>query len=146
MSTGTVDADVVRNKLDAISAALATLESVGEVNATRLTDEPLVGAAVERLLCRVVDLAVDVNAHISVAALGRSPGDYRESFDRALEAGALTKDLTDELKLPVGLRNAIVHDYVRIDYEAVASSVPRAIQSYGEYRRQIASFVLDGLS
>ncbi|UYM04344.1 type VII toxin-antitoxin system HepT family RNase toxin [Solicola gregarius] len=119
---------------------LAALESAGDVDAARLTSDPLVGAAVERLLSRIVDLAVDVNSHVAAVALRRSPGDYRESFDLAAEAGALTTDLAETLKPSVGLRNAIVHEYV---HTIVGSAVPLALKSYAEDQRQIAGFVLD---
>ncbi len=58
-----LDADVVRQKLSLIEASLDTLQSLGEVTARRLAEDPVVAAAVERLLTRVVDLAVDVNSH-----------------------------------------------------------------------------------
>ncbi|MFN2488069.1 MAG: hypothetical protein ABR609_15960 [Acidimicrobiia bacterium] len=42
---------------------------------------------VERFVTRLVDLAVDVNSHISVGKLGRAPADYRSSFTLAAEQG-----------------------------------------------------------
>ena len=138
-----IDADVIRNKLDAISDSLSALSSVGTVDRTSLTDDLLIAAAVERLLSRVVDLAVDINSHLSAAILDRAPGDYRESFDRAHETGAISRTLAAELKPSVGLRNAIVHEYVRLDHGIVAAAVPRALESYADYQRQVAAFVLD---
>ena len=143
MTNTQIDTDVVRNKLNALASSLSTLRTVGDVDAARLSDDPLVGAAVERLLSRVVDLAVDINAHLAAGILRRSPGDYRESFDLAAEAGALSTDLVESLKPSVGLRNAIVHEYVQLDYTIVAAAVPLALASYAEYQRQIAAFVLD---
>ncbi|GAA1241151.1 hypothetical protein GCM10009676_27670 [Prauserella halophila] len=103
----------------------------------------MVSAAVERLLCRLVDLANDTNTHVGAAVVGRGPGDYRESFDLAHEAGAITRELADNLKPSVGLRNTIVHEYVSIDYDIVAAAVPMALESYTEYRRQVAAFALE---
>jgi len=139
----TLDSDVVRNKLDALDRTRATLRDIGELDRTRLNDEPVIAAAVERLLCRMVDLAVDTNTHISAAILHRAPGDYRQSFDLAHEAGALTKELAERIKPSVGMRNTIVHEYVAVDYGIVASAAPIAIDSYGEYTRQVARFVAD---
>ncbi len=138
-----VDAGVVRNKLDAIRRALGTLESAGAIDAARLSQDALIAAAVERLLCRVVELAVEVNSHISATVLGRAPGDYRESFALAAEAGALSAELSEQLRGSVGLRNTIVHQYTDVDYAIVARSIPLALQGYGDYCQQIAAFVLD---
>ncbi|MPY77686.1 MAG: DUF86 domain-containing protein [Actinophytocola sp.] len=137
----TLDADVVRNKLDALDRARTTLRDIGQLDSARLKGDPVIAAAVERLLCRMVDLAVDTNTHVSAAILHRAPGDYRQSFDLAHDAGALTKELSESIKPSVGMRNTIVHEYVDVDYGIVASAAPIAIESYGEYTRQIASFV-----
>jgi len=42
---------------------------------------------VERFVTRLVDLAVDVNSHISVGKLGRVAANYRSSFTLAAEQG-----------------------------------------------------------
>lgn len=132
------DPGVVHAKLDAIEVSLATLQSLGEVDATRLEQEPVTAAAVERLLCRVVDLAVDVNAHLVVAALGRAPGDYPASFRMASEAGVLPAALAGELAPSVGLRNVIVHEYARLDLDVVARGVTQAVEGYRRYVTAVA--------
>jgi uncharacterized protein YutE (UPF0331/DUF86 family) len=91
----------------------------------------------------MVDLAVDTNTHVSGAVLQRAPGDYRESFEFVREAGALTKELTERIKPSVGLRNTIVHEYIKVDYKIVAAAVPMALETCSAYRKQMASFVLD---
>ncbi len=48
MSPRALDDEVVRNKLDAIDRACATLAKVGPVDAARLEQDPLIAAAVER--------------------------------------------------------------------------------------------------
>ncbi|NDL57169.1 type VII toxin-antitoxin system HepT family RNase toxin [Phytoactinopolyspora mesophila] len=142
MSRRSLDADIIRNKLDAIERSLQTLVSIGNIDTERLDHDPIIAAAVERLICRVVDLAVETNTHISASVLARSPGDYRESFDFAHRAGALDSELLKKIKPSVGMRNAIVHEYVKVDYSIVATAVPLAIEVYTDYRRQVAAFTL----
>ncbi|WP_285486826.1 type VII toxin-antitoxin system HepT family RNase toxin [Amycolatopsis taiwanensis] len=138
-----MDAEVVRNKLDAIGRARATLARIDPLDASRLEEDGVIAAAVERLLCRMVDLAVETNTHLSGALLNRAPSDYRNSFELAHEAGALTKELVERIKPSVGLRNTIVHEYIKVDYSIVAAAVPLALETYSEYQRQLARFVLD---
>lgn len=73
MTARSLDKDVVRNKLDAIDRAVRTLGTIEDVSADRLEQDPIIAAAVERLLCRMVELAVETNTHISAVVLGRSP-------------------------------------------------------------------------
>lgn len=71
--------------------------------------------------------------------LTRPPADLRESFEEMVEAGWLSEELAGRLKDSPGLRNVLVHEYVRIDLTIVASAVPMALDGFGEYVRAIAS-------
>lgn len=138
-----IDEGVVHSKLDAIRRAIKTLSGVSPLDASTLTSDPIIAAAVERLVCRIVELAVEINSHIAAAVLARAPRDYRESYELACESGAISPDLAAKLRPSVGLRNTIVHEYVPINYEIVARAVPMATQGYTEYCAQIAKFLLE---
>jgi hypothetical protein len=71
-----LNADTVRAKLRLIDESLDDLTSLGEVTEERLRDDRFDRAVVERLLSRIVDLAVDINTHVSVVRLERAPADY----------------------------------------------------------------------
>ena len=144
MTPSRVDADIVRNKLDAIERSCGVLASIGEVDARRLVADPIVAAAVERLLGRVVDLAVEVNSPVVSARLGRGPAEYRESFDLAVEAGLIDESLADRLEPSVGMRDAIVHEYVRLDLERVATAVPLAVEVFRRFVTTVARNLTDG--
>lgn len=137
-----LDHGVVHAKLDLIETALRTLYTVGDVDADRLRDDALLAAGVERLLSRVVDLAVDVNSHLAVAELGRAPVDYRSSFAAAVEAGALPRELGERLAPATGLRNVIVHEYAVMDLDAVAAAVPMALEGFRAYVTAVAAHLV----
>lgn len=130
--------DTIRAKLRLIQEALDDLETLGAVTAERLREDRLTCAAIERLLSRIVDLAVDVNTHVSVARLARAPADYQESFTLAADAGLLPTELAASLAPSVGLRNAIVHTYLNLDLAKVAEAVPLALDGYRRYIREVA--------
>lgn len=142
MSSRRLDPDVVRNKLAAIEATRDALRGIGPLDARRLVDDPLLCAAIERLLSRLVDLAVDINSHVASARLGRAPEEYRQSFDLLAEAGVIERALAEALKPSVGMRNAIVHEYLRLDLARVAAAVPLAIEVYGRYVTAVARSML----
>jgi uncharacterized protein YutE (UPF0331/DUF86 family) len=138
-----LDAGVIRQKLDAIEGSLSTLESISEVTSARLAEDPVVGAAVERLVSRVVDLAVEVNSHIVAAVSKRGPGEYSESFRMAAKAGVFDAATAAELVGSVGMRNVIVHQYIQLDLEIIAAAIPKAIEQYRSYVSAVAAFVVD---
>lgn len=143
MTPRRLDVDVVRNKLAAIEDTCDVLASLGGIDADRLRDDPVVAAAIERLIGRLVDLAVDVNSHLAVALLGRAPSEYRESFDLMAQAGVIEMAMAVRLKPSVGMRNVIVHEYVRLDLARVAAVVPEAIDAYRAYVTAVARFLVD---
>ena len=143
MTPRRLDVDVARNKLAAIEDTCDVLASLGDIDGDLLCDDPVVAAAVERLIGRLVDLAVDVNSHLAVALLGRAPSEYRESFDLMAQAGVIELAMAVRLKPSVGMRNVIVHEYVRLDLARVAAVVPEAIDAYRAYVTAVARFLVD---
>lgn len=88
-----------------------------------------------------MDLAVDINAHLATAVLGEAPETARQSFDLATTAGVLSAELAEEMAPATGLRNVLVHRYVDIDAELVASSVGRLVDLLPRYIREVAAYV-----
>lgn len=83
-------------------------------------------------------VAVDINSHIGSAVVGRAPERFRDSFDLAVESGALRAETSAALQGSTGLRNVLVHEYLETDYALVADAVPLALEEFGDYIRQVA--------
>ena len=90
-----LDAAVVGHRSRSLRNTLDELEALHGVDAERLPREPLQRAAAERLMQIVVDLAIDCNAHIAVAILGRAPENGRESFIRIELVAAAVDEVLD---------------------------------------------------
>lgn len=99
--------------------------------------------AVERALQQVVDLAVRINAHVVASEDRPPPADYYSTFAAAADVGLIERDLATALAPSTGMRNRLVHEYDDIDLDAVARSIPIAVEQYGRYVRQVAAFLLD---
>ena len=129
MSPGQLDPEVVQSRLVLITRLLEDLQSAGQVDAPRLTQDRMLRYAVERILSQLVDLAVSVNSHVSATVLGESPKDYRASFDLVARAGAIEPALAQELKPSVGLRNVLAHEYIDVDIAIVAAATGTALSA-----------------
>ena len=135
----TVDTDRLQARLLSMRQLIGHLEGIGPVTAERLSDDFGLRLQVERALSQVVTLATEINLHVVSRELTRPPADLRESFEEMVEAGWLSEELAGRLKDSPGLRNVLLHEYVRIDLTIVASAVPMAVDGFGEYVRAIAS-------
>ncbi len=144
MSPGSLDREAVGRRLRLISETLESLESLGSVTVQRLRNEPLTRAAAERLLQVVVDLAFDINAHVTVAVLGRSPETGRQSFLDLAECGVLSVDEAAQLAPAAGLRNVLVHHYVGVRLDLVAAAVEEILEQLPNYVTAVARFLAEG--
>lgn len=132
-----VDRDVVIRRLVTMRTLLDHLESLGVVASGDLADLG-VRLQVERALTQIVNLATEINAHVASVVLHRPPEDYRQGFDRMVEAGWLERSTAEGLKPSVGLRNVLTHEYVDIDLDVVAAAIPMVLGGYRTYVREVA--------
>lgn len=142
MTPRPVSAAVVAARLDQMRRILRSLETIGSIDVDRLDNEPVTRAAIERFLQALVDLAVDINAHLAVAELDEAPVTAKSSFEAAARAGAIDDDLAKALAPAAGLRNVLVHAYVDIDLARVAAAIPKARELFADYVKQVAAFLL----
>lgn len=135
------DRDVVGRRLRAIADTLDDLAPLRGVTPERLRAEPLTRAAVERLVQVIVDLAIDLNAHLAAALLGRAPATGRDSLAMAAEAGVIDAGLAERLAPAAGLRNLLVHRYQEVRLELVAGSVDPVLDGFADYQRSVAAYL-----
>ena len=121
--------DVLARKLERLSTYLGDLEGHRGRTALDIRDDPY---AVERLLELLVQVAMDIVAHLR-SEQGVTPSSYRAAFEEAGRQGMLPDDLAARLAAAAGLRNILVHLYEDIDYEIVAASVDRASEDFGAF-------------
>lgn len=143
MTPPLLDRDQAGARLRTMRDMLDELETLRGVSAARLGDEPLTRAAAERLIQVVVDLAVDVNAHIAFVATGTAPQTGRESFFAAATSGAITDELAAQLAPDAGLRNVLIHRDTDIRTDLVASAVDTVLDGFAEYVRQVAAYLAE---
>ena len=141
MTPRRLDRGMVQRKLALLDELLRDLEQLGSVDAERLARERVTRHAVERILTLVVQLAVDINAHLASALEQPGGQDYAAAFEAAAAAGVISHELCGKLLPSVGMRNLLVHEYAVIDLERVAAGVGRAREDYRAYVQAIAGFL-----
>ena len=120
---------------------LDELEALRSIDPDTLDAEPLTRAAAERLIQVVVDLAVDINGHVVTSITGAAPHTGHASFPDMAAIGAISEDLAERLAPSAGLRNILVHRYVDIRTDLVASAIPTVLDGFADYVRQTADWL-----
>lgn len=141
MTPRPLDLDMVHVRLRRIRELLADLESVGDVNESRLAQDAITRHAVERILTAIVDLAVSTAGHVIAAEQQESPLTYADAFIALGEMAAVDDSLARELAASAKMRNVLVHQYIDIDLASVAHGAARAPQLYRSFTAQLLRYL-----
>ena len=113
---------------------------------TILAERPLSNLeyrAAERTLQVAIEACIGIAKHWAKALAGHSPQDAYQAFEILVQRNELTPDSLSGWRKIIGLRNALVHDYLNIDPEIIRSVIA---QGYSEQLFLFASQGLDWLA
>ncbi|MGL5336731.1 MAG: type VII toxin-antitoxin system HepT family RNase toxin [Enterovibrio sp.] len=95
--------------------------------------------AAERTLQVSIEACIGVAKHWAKALAGHTPQDAYQAFEILVQRGALPSEQLVGWKKIIGLRNALVHDYLNIDPEIIRSVIAQG------HSNQLFLFAKDGL-
>jgi uncharacterized protein YutE (UPF0331/DUF86 family) len=118
-----IDADVLARKLLVLNEALRELLRPAAGDATKLSSDAVLRAAVERWLQVALESCIDIAFRVVAAEGWTPPQSARASFLSLAAHGRLSLDLAQRLALAAALRNVLVHGYATVDVERIAKVV-----------------------
>lgn len=111
--------NVLENKISAIKKYLGVLKKFKKYKFSYLLADEFLKGSLERYLYLATQATIDLaEATISFKDF-RKPTTYSEAFEILNEEEVISGDLKQELIPMVGFRNAIAHDYDKLDYKKV---------------------------
>lgn len=96
--------------------------------------------AAERSLQVSIEACIGIAKHWSKQKTGSRSIDAYQSFEQLSQAGEVSLDELKNWRKVIGLRNALVHDYLNIDPEIVRSIIKN------HYYQQLFDFITLGLN
>lgn len=113
-----VDEERVRSRLRDITQNLHYLsDEVVAVEARRA--EPIWMAGIKYWLVTAIEACIDISQHIAGSEGWRSPADNGDAMRVLAENGVLDPALADRMRMAVGFRNVVLHEYARVDERIV---------------------------
>jgi uncharacterized protein YutE (UPF0331/DUF86 family) len=136
--------DFIKRKISLIQDDLAHLTEFAKYSFEEIAADFVKEAAMERILERIINRAVDINQHL-IAELATkdtpSPKDYTETFILLSDFGIYPKDFGKEISKSIGTRNKLVHEYDKVDYFLIYDSVGDCLRDYHQYCEYILKFI-----
>lgn len=135
---------MVKRKIDFIQDELLNLEKLAKFSFQEITKDFLKQAALERILERVIIRAIDINQHL-IAELYKKevspPKSYKETFLKLVELKIYPENFARNISKSVGTRNILVHEYNKVDYAQIYSSISDCLKDYHQYCEYILKYL-----
>lgn len=107
----------------------------------RLRNERLTRRVVERILSQVVEITASVASHVAAGSLSLPATSYRGAFQDAAAVGLIDPALAASLGAAAGMRDVLVHEYVRTDLALVAAAIPQARADCEAFIREVSRWL-----
>jgi len=128
----TMNLDLLRRKLTAMSQYLRELEPQLTVSAAEFASRPEHYIA-ERLTQLLVDCAAAINTEVAQVVAGIPPSDYYSSFFSLARTGWIDSETASALAPIAQLRNRLVHDYEAVDLSELHRRLQDSLPSWHRY-------------
>ena len=128
-------------KLELMQEYLARLLPLLAPADTDIVNNSTVLSAIERNFQLIVDAAIDINTAIISKSKAQPSDDYQGTFIIVAKCGAIPDELAYTIAPSVGLRNALVHVYEKLNPAKVVHDIKRNIGQYQEYMTHILKYI-----
>jgi uncharacterized protein YutE (UPF0331/DUF86 family) len=133
--------ELIQNKINKIEGYLKELKPILKLETSEILKNYTELRTLERDFQLIVDTVIDINTHLISSENLRAPEDATETFYILGEAGILPMEFVNKFSPVAGLRNIIVHDYLKVDVNKMIDDVKSDIGQFGEYAVYIDNFI-----
>lgn len=135
--------DFIIRKIKLIQEELVHLKKFSEYTFDEIVKDYQKLAMIERFLEKTIIRAIDINQHI-ISELGDGTEEvrgYEDTFLILPKLGVYSEDFAKKISPSAGLRNRLVHEYDKLDYEIVYKSVGEVLKDYAKYCKDVLQFI-----
>jgi uncharacterized protein YutE (UPF0331/DUF86 family) len=123
-----IDPDVIARKLLALNESSQHLRAREPgLSSERLVADPMLQAAIERWLQIAIEACIDIAYHVIADHGWTPPESARGAFEQLASHGLISADLARALGRAAGMRNILVHDYVRVDRQVLVATLSTSL-------------------
>ena len=137
-----VDANIISARIHRIRECVGFLGQIAKVtNEESFLKDPFLSASAERYLQIAIQAVLDICNHI-VADLGlEAPSEYRQVPEILANRKLLPKRLSQRISSMIGLRNILVHEYLKVDRQLVYQIVKNDLTDFGRFIKAVGKFL-----
>ena len=139
-----VDRDLLSSRLSALDGYLAELRVFRERSRKEFVATPGLHHLAERYLHLACECVLDIAQHV-ISDLGlRQAEGYKDAIAVLREEGILEAELAEAVQGWMGLRNVLVHLYLKIDHGRTYDAITTGFGDLERFAAQMAHYLRDG--
>lgn len=136
----TLDIQVITRRLSHIITLVEYLEHQQPISITDMED-PTLRLSIERCIQVIAQSIIDIASSILANLKGTVPNSYREAITSLGLQGIIERPLAQRLADLISMRNILVHEYIEIDINLLAKSIPMIIEDSKKFVSSIKSLL-----
>lgn len=137
-----IDKEMVKNKISRIQQDLTHLREFIGFSFDEAAKNYKTHKIIERIIEVIINEAIDINQHIIVEKGEKDlPFDFRQSFLLLVDIGVYPREFAQQISKSVGLRNILVHEYLKLDEKIFYKSIKDCYEDYTKYCRYILDYL-----
>jgi uncharacterized protein YutE (UPF0331/DUF86 family) len=128
-----VDQNIVHARIEKIRESAARLRQLAILDEQTFCADADSRTLAERHLQIAIQAAIDIAQHVAADMDLGLPQDYRDVFRILVTHRIIPEPLGKKLESMTGMRNVLVHDYLRVDPHRIYAALKDDIQDFDEF-------------
>lgn len=137
-----VDANIISSRIHRIRERVGFLQKIAKItNEKSFLKDPFLSASAERYLQIAIQAVLDICNHI-VADLGlEAPSEYSQVPEILANQKILPKQLSKRMASMIGLRNILVHEYLKVDRRLVYRAIGNDLADFVKFIKAVSKLM-----
>ena len=139
-----IDRELIEEHLQKMEEALARLAKYQDLSPEVLNSDLGLQWILEKGLQVLIQNLLDIGAHVLAGGFKNDWDDYSQIIRKLAVHGVIPSDFADKIKGMAGLRNILVHDYLRVDLEKLIEFVQFRLEDFLVFMRLVREYLQEG--
>ena len=135
-----INPDIIKERLQKIDENLKILAKLKKVSKEKFKSHPEIFKLAERCLEVSIQALLDIAHHIIAANNMTRPRDNKDALAIIAGQKIIPSTFAKRIEPMVGLRNILVHEYLKIDPELIYSHLQN-LQDFREFQKHILVYL-----
>ena len=139
-----IDRELIEEHLQKMEEALARLAMYQALSPEVLNSDLGLQWILEKGLQVLIQNLLDIGAHVLAGGFKNDWDDYSQIIRKLAVHGVIPSAFADKIKGMAGLRNILVHDYLRVDLEKLIEFVQFRLEDFLVFMRLVREYLQEG--